>query len=315
MHNAGHHIIRGYKPGDEKEITALFREVFGKDMSLDQWKWKYSLPGNGKIYSKVAEDTSGNIVGHAGAIPLRGIFKNEDIPFFHIVDVMVHPKARGFLGRKNVFNDMMKNLFEDLIKECAFIFCYGFPGNRPFIIGERISVYEKIEQAFENIKTAHRSFVNLYTVQGLDWDDRRLDDLWSLFSNDFPLALIRDKKYLYWRYAMNPFFSYQLFGFFLSGRLKGWVVIKIVGDEVFVVDLLAKPARYRSILNALQNYFVSRGGETLHFWLPERWRKKTKGYGLQETPVVVTNMVWNLPLKTSTAQECLYYTMGDTDIF
>jgi hypothetical protein len=36
---------------------------------------------------------------------------------------------------------------------------------------------------------------------------------------------------------------------------------------------------------------------------------------MDETPVVVTNMIWKLPLQTSTVKENLYYTMGDADIF
>ena len=315
MMNAENFIIRNYKKGDEKQIVALFREVFGKEMTAEQWKWKYLVPGNGKIYSTVAEAGSHGIIGHAGAVPLRGVFKNTPIRVFQIVDVMVHPKKRGFLGRKNVFDSMMKPLFEEIGKEFPDVFCYGFPGIRPFMLGKRIKVYDQIEQASENVKHLRRSLLNPYKTRMIAWDDDRLDTVWTGLSRNFPLSLIRDERYLNWRYATNPFFVYRLFGFFLLGKLKGWAVTRDSDNEILIVDLLAEPSRYMGILKALENHLISRAGKNLHFWLPDRWRKNIKGYTANEGPVVVTNMIWKLPFTTATVKENLYYTMGDADIF
>jgi hypothetical protein len=228
---------------------------------------------------------------------------------------MVHPKKRGFLGRKNIFDSMIKFLFEDIRKEFPDVFCYGFPGTRPFILGERIKVYDRIEQASENVKHLRCSLLNPYKTQLIAWDDDRLDDLWTMLSKYFPLSLIRDKRFLNWRYATNPFFSYRLFGFFLLGKFKGWAVIRDSEDEVLAVDLLTEPKRYTGTLKSLENYFTSNGKKAIRLWLPERWRKHIKSYRMDETPVVVTNMIWKLPLQTSTVKENLYYTMGDADIF
>ncbi len=308
-------IIRNYQKGDEEGITSLFKEVFGNEFSIEQWRWKYFIPGNGKIYSKMAEDAAGEIIGHAGAIPLRGVFQNRSIQFFQIADVMVHPEARGFLGRKSVFDSLMKTMFEDIREEFHDVFCYGFPGIRPYILGDRIKVYERIEQAVVNAKRLSRSLFNPYRVRMVAWDDDKLDDLWAGLSADRPLSLIRDKSYLNWRYTTNPFFSYQLLGFFLLGKLNGWAVIRDSGDEVFVVDLLIERKRCRSVLNALQNYLIPKRKKTICIWLPENWRKELNGYSTSKTEVVVTNMIWKLPFKTSDVNDNFYYTMGDVDIF
>ena len=308
-------IIRNYRKGDEEGITSLFKDVFGNEMTIDQWRWKYFIPGSGKIYSKVVEDAAGHIIGHAGAIPLRGVFQNKPVQFFQMADVMVHAEARGFLGRKNVFEVMMKILFEDISKEFSDVFCYGFSGIRPFILGKRKKVYDQIELASENVKRLHRSLLNPYKVQLIGWDDDRLDSLWTIFSINFSLSLIRDKRYLIWRYETNPFFSYQLFGFFRLGKLKGWAVTRDSDNEISIVDLLTEPRRFMGILKALENHLISRGKKNIRIWLSERWRKHIKGYTANETQVVVTNLIWKLPLQTSTAKENFYYTMGDTDIF
>jgi hypothetical protein len=97
--------------------------------------------------------------------------------------------------------------------------------------------------------------------------------------------------------------------------LKGWAVTRDSGDGVFIVDLLTEPKRYTGILKSLENALLSEYKGTIRLWLPERWGKYIRGYTVHETPVVVTNMVWKLPLKTATAKENLYYTMGDADIF
>lgn len=314
MKNSENYIIRDYKKGDEEGITDLFKNVFEKVMTIEQWKWKYLLTGY-RVYSKIVEDPSGKIVGHAGAIPLRGVFQKKLIQFFQIADVMIHPKARGYLGKKNVFDSLMKTLFEDIAREFPEVFCYGFPGTRPYIFGKRVRVYDRIEQAVECINQLQKSRLNLYSIKRINWTDNRLDGFWEKLSDGFSLSLVRDKDYLYWRYAANPFSPYQIFGFFLFGKLKGWGVIREQGENVFLVDLLTERKRCRSVLKALENYLLSQGKKTIRLWRPESWMNNITGYSEKETEIVVTNMVWKLPIQTSFARYKLYYTMGDADIF
>jgi len=307
--------VRPYQSGDEEEITALFREVFGKEITLDQWTWKYSLPGDGKIFSKIAEDAFHTIIGYAGAIPLRGIYRGRPLQFFQIADVMVHSKARGSLGRKNVFEVMIKELFEGIGKEFPDVFCYGFPGQRPFLLGKRIGVYDEIEIAADFLMHPKLSFLNPCRIGTLPWDDSRLDTLWSFLSGILPLSLVRDREYLNWRYASNPFHSYQLLGVFCSGELRGWFVVRDRGEEILVIDSLLDERLLKGALKALGKHFSAQKIKCIRLWLPERLRRSLKKYRMEKTEVVVTNMIWKLPLSTDKVREALYYTMGDVDIF
>jgi hypothetical protein len=228
---------------------------------------------------------------------------------------MVHAKARGLLGRKNVFHGLIKRLFEDIQKEFSHVFCYGFPGIKPYILGERIKVYERIEQALECSKTPRHSYLTLHKIKQIDWNDPRIDGLWNLFASKLPLALIRDRRFLNVRYATNPFFTYEIFGFFLFKKLVGWAVIRYKNDEAIVIDLLIKPKQCSVLLRTLEGYLTSQEKRTVRLWLPGSWSQKIRGYECKATDVVVTNMIWKLPLETPLVRENLFYTMGDTDIF
>jgi len=306
-------MIRKYLPGDEEGITSLFREVFRKDMDVGQWRWKY-LSTQHRPYSKIAQDDTGRIIGHAGAIRLRGILEGRPIPFFQIVDVMVHPEYRGYMGRRNLFGSIMRGLFEEIARDFDTVLCYGFPGRRPYILGERMGIYEAVEEAVEIIIRPQKRWAPMIGLRQVDWGDGRLEDLWKTIQGEYRLSLIRDSHYLQWRYASNPFFSYRLLGLFILGRLKGWFVIRQEGKKVLIIDLLVKRKHLGGALRAISNYFASEEGTSIHLWLPRGWRACLDAHGEERTGVIVTNMIWQLPLKTSLLRERLYYTMGDTDI-
>ncbi|NWF98836.1 MAG: GNAT family N-acetyltransferase [Nitrospirae bacterium] len=306
-------IIREYKSGDEKYITMLFKEVFGKDMTVEQWKWKYYIPGNGKIYSKIAEDSNGNLIGHAGAIPLKGLFKGKPYQFFQIADVMVHPKARGFFGTKNIFSMIIKKLFEDIAKAFTEVFCYGFPGHRPFILGKRIDVYDEIEKAVDYTKTPKYTFFNKCKIKNLEWNDIEINNLWNSISNSLGLSVIRDTAYLNWRYALNPFNNYQLYGAFHSGILKCWFVTKEQEDELFIIDFMSDLKLFRQALKAFEKIFAHK--KKIHIWVSKPFKESLKNYNIEQTQIITTNMIWKLPLKTDIVKKNLFYTMGDVDIF
>lgn len=309
------YLIRPCKINDAHGITSLFRCVFKKDFTVEQWIWKYHIHMNEKIYSVVAETPSNEIIAHAGAIPLRGVYKNREIRFFQIADVMVHQDFRGYLGSKNVFNTMMKTLFERIADDFEIVFCYGFAGFRPFLLGKKIKVYDEIGYALESYKKLDRFFFCLFICKKIDWTERKLDTLWAHLSKDLLLSLIRDKNYLKYRYASNPFFNYELLGIFFFGELKGWVVIKDAGDDVYIIDLLIDKKNCKNALRSVENYiYLKKGKRIIRLWLPQVFRD-INSYKESKTEIVVINMVWKMPLETSFARENLFYTMGDVDIF
>jgi hypothetical protein len=307
--------ITGYSPGDEKEITALFREVFGKEFTVRQWEWKYAVPGHGRIFSRVARDVGGRIIGHAGAVPLKGLMHGRPIPFFQIADVMVHKSARGNLGKKGLFTVLMTNLLENLANEFPDLFSYGFAGPGPFRVGERAGVYGMIDRAPEFSCIARKYVPCFCRAREIGWSDDRVDRLWEKNSRNLALTLIRDREYFRWRYQENPYFRYRIIGIFFFKRMIGWSVIRDDGEEVLVTDIFAEKRNLSSSLKALGSFLTSEGKTSFRFWLPRTWTDHAGPCRIRESEVIVVNMIWELPVRTPFAREHFFYTMSDADIF
>lgn len=305
---------RDYRPGDETAIAALFGAVFGQPLSESQWRWKYTGTGMASPPARLAFDHTGRLVGHAGAIPLRGWRQGRPLPFFQICDVMVHPDARGQLGRRNLFTVLARELLGSLAERWPDAFAYGFPGRRPFRLGEYAQVYGWVEQASAMHRLARRRGFSLLYARPLAWDDSRLDALWTRLASGFALALVRDRAYLRWRYATHPCRVYQLLGIYLAGRLLGWGVIQQDNHHLRVIDLLTSRRWLKPALAALDRTAAATGASEVEIWLPHGWRETVDGQQ-KLTEVVVANMIWRLPIPTTEVQEALYYTMGDLDIF
>jgi hypothetical protein len=149
----------------------------------------------------------------------------------------------------------------------------------------------------------------------LDWDEPRLDGLWTRLAPELPLVLVRDRAYLHWRYATHPFQRYELFGLSMRwGGLLGWAVVWREGSCLRVIDLLISRNWLKPALAALDRLTVDSGCHQLEIWLPPSWRDAISGQ-VQLTEVVIANMIWRLPISTEEVQRELYYTMGDLDIF
>ena len=310
--------VRRYAAGDETAVVELFERVFGVPMSLEQWRWKYVQSEDGRVHAQIAKTPDGRLIGHAGAVPLRGILDRRPIQFFQIADVMVDPEARGGLGRQNVFAHMTRALFEDLGDRYQTVFAYGFPGAGPFNVGRYYRVYESIERAVDRILPLGplRRHRNLYRVQPLNWDDNRIDRLWQRIGPALGLAIKRDRTYLKWRYEHNPYRRYRLLGVTRLRRLQALAVLHGEGPEIALIDLLTSPAEIREVVGALGRSLFGEGNTALRFWLPERFAGPwSELCTCRPSEVVATNMVWHLPIETATARKRLFYTMGDVDVF
>jgi len=136
--------IRPWRPGDKGAIVRLFGEVFGHPLSVEQWRWKYQGRGPDAFVACVAEDASGALLGHAGAMRLRGMREGRALDFYQACDVMVAEAARGEIGSRNLFFRLASAVAAEIRRRSPDAFYYGFAGRRPLLAGERMKVYERL---------------------------------------------------------------------------------------------------------------------------------------------------------------------------
>lgn len=310
-------VIRIYKEGDEYGITSLFREVFGREMPLAEWKWKYEGQGSKKIYVVLLEDEKFGIAGNYGGISLRMVLDGREIKGIASCDTMIHPRYRSFVRFKN-----MALLLEDLAIKDGHILFYGFSNERVIKLAiEKTKLYERVGAANGYIrKIKFHNNVNRfsYKFSPLDYADERIDRLWEMSKHQYKLAIIRDRKYLRWRYRDNQLNKYELWGLRKrwSGELLALAVLKKEeGRQISVMDLVFRDNMLTPLLQKIDNYSHTAGQETLALWLPHHYDRVLKECGFEtfDTGATIPTSPHPETLKGPEVLEKLYYTMGDTD--
>lgn len=308
--------VRLYRPGDESAITKLFQEVFGRVMSLQEWRWKYVESHPSKVYASVAEDDQGNIVGHYGGVHVRLIYKGQPARGLAICDVMIHPAYRSMRALKS-----LSSLIPPVAVQDGIITGYGFPTlNTLYRPAIRFGIYEKVEDVLEGTKETefHNGPVRYrYRFAPLKYSDRRIDILWETCKKGLSLAAVRNREYLVWRYKNHPLFKYELWGMKrrFGTRLLGIVVIRREEHRLLLMDFLSSEAMFTPLFQKMENYAFSTGRKPVMLWFPPFLREKITalGFSTQAAPTVIPRTTYESALKKEEMKNRFFYTMGDTD--
>lgn len=309
-------IVRLYQDGDEYLIAKLFKEVFGREMPLDEWRWKYIIGrGNNKIYSAVAVSESHGIVAHYGCMTHRMIYHGKEVYGLAIGDVMVHPKFRG----SKLFKKVTMLSPEESGKDGISI-GYGFPNKRAMLLPEKLGLYEKVEDVFEATKEV--IFANnikrfIYKFFPLSFDDSRIDILWESVKKELRLAVIRDKEYLGWRYQMHPFLKYELWGLKKRGgnKLHGLAVLRQEDERMLIIDFVCRLDLLSILFQKIGNYAYTAGKKTIVLWSPEYLKDRLEKIGFLIKPSItcIPRSTHKAYLTKDKIKGNFFYTMGDTD--
>jgi len=308
--------IRLYREGDEIGITKLFHEVFGREISLEEWRWKYTGEGNKKVYSAVAIDERDRIVAHYGGMPHRMIYQGREVYGLAIGDVMVHAKYRGL----RLFKEVASMVPEEAVKD-GIILGYGFPNERALRLPEKLGLYEKIEDVCEANKET-RFWNNparyVYKLFPLSYDDRRIDDLWEEVKYSYVLSVVRDGDYLRWRYQRHPLFSYELWGLRKrwSSRLRGIAVLRREDEKerVLIMDFVCPANEMYALFQKIENVVFGKK-KRLALWHPEYLKRKMTrmGFSVGSAGTSIPRTTHEQTLRKNEIAGRFFYTMGDTD--
>jgi hypothetical protein len=285
-------------------------------MSLEEWRWKYIESYPEKVYSTVAIHEGLGLVGHYGALRLPLIYKGKPAGGLAICDVMVLPPFRGIKTLKKISFPTPHEAVKD-----GLIIGYGFP-TRDTLLNPalHIGIYEMVEDVMEAVKEVkfHGDMTRYqFKLFPLDYSDAGIDRLWNECKGELSLAVVRDRRYLNWRYKNHPLFRYELWGLRkrLGSMLQGLAVLKRAEGKMRIMDYVCRLSLLDVLLRKIENYSSSVGSNELVLWVPEYLNERLTGMGFSVRPAG-TSIPRTTHERTLTKNDIagqFFYTMGDTD--
>lgn len=227
-----------YREGDEREILALFTDVFRRPRSLEHWQWQFKRnPYGGPFATLARRERDGAVVGIYSVTPMPLNVAGKPVPACQSVDTAVHPDFRG------------QRIFEKTASDC-YAWCtsaglqaiIGFPNPTSYpglvrTLGwkrvlfpvqhkQRLSVRAGLEAALRNrwlasaLDALHGLIVRPRLRLRHDAAARRAgpgiryarhasvppgyEALWNVWRAQEVLSVWKDTAYLRWRYDENP---------------------------------------------------------------------------------------------------------------
>ena len=252
-----------------EEITQLYNNVFGKNVSPAFIDWKYFQTPDGDIYGTVAV-RDGEIVSTHGLATRRIKVLDEEVAAVEAVDAITDKSAR----RQGLFVKLSHAAYERMDEdEIVLGFCFpnplagnGFlnrlgwvtPGDIPRYIKilDSRAMVAKSDNLRDWLKGAARQSVLWMlrqsgrqsswkgTVRPIERFDARFDKLWQTVSADFRIANVRTAAYLNYRYIENPRRGgYVCFAAEKGGELIGYAVLSLhdAPTRAYLLELLVRP--------------------------------------------------------------------------
>ncbi len=272
-------ISRPYKSGDERGILDLLQTVSLEEQSLDRWRWQYEKNPAGEPVIWVAEN-GGRIIGHRAYVPALVKFGSNTMIVGQAIDTVVDIEYR----RQGIFMDLIqKSLIEAHSRGWAFIYNfpneYSLPGylkagwHKVCQMRRLIKVFrpENVSQAgfgdrfgvakvFQSVGWIYRKVFstskNALTGADLSFKeescfDTRFDRFWNVFSRYLTIGVIRDSKYLNWRYVKNHENNFTIYSVGKNEDLLGFAVLNCSSRKAIHAGTLKKKLQVGNIVEFL----------------------------------------------------------------
>lgn len=251
--------FRPCQPGDEQAITKLFELTFGKPMSLDFWRWRFTQhPSGGPLV--MLGFAGDELVSHYAASQAPLSVAGEVIPAGLSMTTMTHPAYRG----RGLFEKTAKALYEILpAKDIRAV--YGFPNNNVHQL--RISKlnwcdsYEVPTLALDMTALSQAPQADA-VVHEAPTIDARFETFFNAIAPSLPLAGARSEAILSWRLDRNPENKYTRLVLDAGDAIAGYAITKTYGDDA--TDLVELRAADNAGARALVNTAIARAAAAGH---------------------------------------------------
>jgi GNAT superfamily N-acetyltransferase len=264
--------IREYQEGDEEQILELRGVTLGDPRDIEWWNWMFKNGPDGPAIFWLAV-TNKTIVSINPSLPLRMKIGNQVYKSFLGFDIMTHPDYQ----RQGILSALSAVHFEYVVKNGVSItFGTSLPQRLPIYQKLKIprNMYRicqppllvKVIDWGSVLKTRYHIPTVIGNLIGYVWDriisrtstlqdhnmeivpissfDESIDGFWQRASELKKIMIVRDMKYLNWRYVEKPGNEYKIFSAKRQNEIVGYIVLRVVKETInrgFIVDLLTIP--------------------------------------------------------------------------
>ncbi len=345
--------MRMLQKGDVEKLVDIYGEAFGVDLAVPYWTWKYFENPFCDSFMSVAFDNN-KIVGETGGIPCQVKVGEKGFLGMQIVDIVILPEYRKGaclfklmrMGRLEAKKQGISLSYAISIKKTykistrALRFRGVFPIKR-FVNVLDPSPYLKKKMGplggiiggagrvgLSALRPGRLSVDKGLCVEEVKVFDKSFDELWQRAGKSYNIAVVRDTKYLKWRYTDCPIHTYKTFAATSGGRLEGYVICSATTEDGVkkgrVVDIFMEKDNAGAaglLINRAMDWFREEGCDLAVTWGYDGWwlgelflRAK---FVEKETPhdLIVRSAADELDMEYLTDPANWYLTMGDSDYF
>ena len=329
--------LRAYRPGDEVGILDCYNRIFPDAehgipaRSAAHWEWKFGANPTGRVQHVVAEHRDQGIIGGYAGIPVAIWSEGREQLAAQGVDLMVLPAWRRYGPRPGLFVHIGWKFHELYCgaDDGKVLFTYGWPVPA-WRMGQRYLGYINIRDWnlwFRELApgAAPRPVSDEVAVRRVRRFTPEVDALFEALRPTFGLALVRDERYLNWRYADHPEVDYLLLECRdrRSDRLRG-IAVAVRCDfqrpnTTFLVDWLApaddRDATVAMVAEVERQAAADATGVVAMVWNPIDPRAlvfQQLGYHVRGTDYFL--VLASFKYDTIYYRDQWYFTMGDSDL-
>lgn len=309
--------IRSFTKNDEEGIRTLFALCFGREMSHEEWEWKYKHSPWGS-YATVAVDGN-EVVAHYGGIRNKFYFKGKTFYAYQFCDVMTHPQYRARLVSKTPLTAKLNEIF---YSEQSMAIAYGFPSLRH----ARLQCLRLGGEGYRFVRLYKKESIERHIIhwkfrvkEGWKFsEDKEIENILARHDN-ISVGFDKNKAYLRWRYMENPVKTYQMLTFERLHVKKGYIVCALKDGWLNILDIF--PGDYKEIkgiLISLEDYALQNKMAGIKTWLhpnePLSRHFEASGYiSEDDIPITFRQVNKECGVKAQDFFESYYYRMGDYD--
>lgn len=317
------------EPAHRTAALALFRRVFGHDMSLTQREWKY---GGGRGVA-VGAMLGAELVGHYGGVSRAIRYFGRPERAIQICDLMVAPEGNRSLRRRGPMVWMAERFLEQQVGfGRPHLVDFGFPSRRAFEVSRKTQLHARVDEILraswlpervEGTRLPRHEAIELDAAGRLTATQRRsLERLWQRMARALRGSVlgVRDPAWLLHRYLQHPSLRYELH---LVHSRSWWrrplaaLVLRQHADRLEVMDLVGAPADFGPAITLARHWAAERGLAHLDVWVTASHaellhRAAPKGWSVVPADIVVPANI-HTPGPAQALEHHWFLLTGDAD--